>query len=132
MKKNALVIMLISLITLIFIAACNGNQKKDDFLTPYLTQENKSFSILILSENDRFFEQTKVLEDIYKENMTSISKAGVIKKDSKEGDRLKEDLKINTYPSYILLDNKKVLIISENIEQFKTESKQIIEEIVNK
>lgn len=53
-------------------------------------------------------------------------------KDSKEGDRLKEDLKINTYPSYILLDNKKVLLISENIEQFKTESKQIIEEILNK
>ncbi|OMC82303.1 hypothetical protein, partial [Paenibacillus odorifer] len=76
--------------------------------------------------------QTKELEDIYKENMTSISKAGVIKKDSKEGDRLKEDLKTNTYPSYILLDNKKVLLVSENIEQFKIESKQIIEEILNK
>lgn len=132
MKKKSLLILLMSLIALTIIAGCSEYQKKDGFLAPYLTQESISFSILVLSENNKFYEQTKELEDIYKAHIKYISKAGVIKEDSTEGSKLKDYLKIDAFPSYILLDNKKVLLVSRTIEDFKIKSKQIMEEVYYK
>ncbi|MNJ60778.1 hypothetical protein [Paenibacillus bouchesdurhonensis] len=116
----------IIVICLMMISALLGSNSRQaqNVITPYLSQEENVFSVLILAEENDYIKQTYELNGIVGEHLAYLTKAGVLSKDSKEGKKVRKELGIRRFPAYILLDHKKAILIQDDVQKFKSESRE--------
>lgn len=106
-----------------------SNDRKDqDVFGPYLSQDNYAFSLLILAEETDYINQTYILNEMIGAYPGYFSQAGVLTIDSGEGKQIRDEVDIRQIPAYILLDDTQVTLVEHNLEAFRSESTQMIEE----
>ncbi|MUG47388.1 hypothetical protein [Paenibacillus woosongensis] len=123
--KAGLVIVLLMIIS----GLLGSNDRKDqDVFGPYLSQDNYAFSLLILAEETDYINQTYILNEMVREYPGYFNKVGVLTIDSGEGKQIRDEVDIRQIPAYILLDDTQVTLVEHNLEAFRSESTQMIEE----
>ncbi|WP_460321688.1 hypothetical protein [Paenibacillus sp. YSY-4.3] len=118
------------IILLIVISALLGSndRKVQDVFIPYLSQEKYAFSLLILAEETDYINQTYILNEMVREYPGYFNQAGVLTIDSGEGKQIRDEVDIRQVPAYILLDHTQVILVEHDLEAFRSESTQMIEE----
>lgn len=110
------------------ISALLGSNSRGgkDALAPYYSQEESVFSMLILTEESDYIKQTYELNEIAQEHLAYLTRAGVLSKDSNEGKKVSRELDVRRFPAYILLDHKKAILIQDDVQKFKLESRELM------
>ncbi|MNJ52345.1 hypothetical protein D3C77_476760 [compost metagenome] len=115
-------------ISLMIISALLGSNSRGgkDALAPYYSQEEIVFSVLILTKESDYIKRTYELNEIVNEHLTYFTKAGVLTIDTKEGKKVRKELNIRRFPAYILLDHNKAILIQDDVQRFKSESREMM------
>lgn len=120
---------LVIILLLVISALLGSNDRKvQDVFIPYLSQEKYAFSLLILTEETDYINQTYILNEMVREYPGYFNQAGVLTTDSGEGKKIRDELDIRRVPAYLLLDHAQVILVADDLTAFLSDSAQMIEE----